>query len=103
MKDLVLNLKGEYFDQIKAGSKEFEYRLQSEFWKKRLYEPYPKSSFQKMFGRIVIRKGYPKAGDSEREIIRPYRGFITDKITHPHFGPDPVWVYAIRVNDPVSV
>lgn len=35
MADLHLNLKGEYFDQIKAGTKIFEYRLAAK-WEKRL-------------------------------------------------------------------
>lgn len=89
MADLHLNLRGEYFDQIKAGTKLFEYRLVSK-WAKRLDG--------KKFDRIYIKRGYPKTGDANRIIERNWRGYELHKITHPHFGPDPVEVFAIRVN-----
>jgi len=89
MADLHLNLKGEYFDQIKAGTKLFEFRLVSK-WAKRLEG--------KSFDRIFIKRGYPKTGDTERIIERPWRGFELQTRMHPHFGPDPVEVFAIRVN-----
>jgi len=31
----------------------------------------------------------------EYRIVQPYRGFERQTITHPHFGPDPVQVFAI--------
>ena len=89
MADLHLNLKREYFDAIKAGTKEFEYRLASK-WAKRLAG--------KSFDRIFIKLGYPKAGDATRIVERPWRGFEWQSITHPLFGADPVEVLAIRVN-----
>lgn len=89
MADLHLNLKGEYFDQIKAGTKPFEFRLASK-WAKRLAG--------KVFDRIWIKRGYPKAGDAERIIERPWRGYELQTITHPHFGAEPVQVCAIIVN-----
>ena len=89
MADLHLNLKGEYFDQIKAGTKLFEFRLVSK-WSKRLDG--------KTFDRIFIKRGYPKTGDQERIIERPWRGYEVQVRTHPHFGPAPVEVFAIRVN-----
>lgn len=86
---LVLNLKGEYFDAIKAGEKTHEFRLCTPHWSKRLVG--------KEFDEVVIRRGYPKAGDPEREIVQPWRGFHEQMITHPHFGPRAVQVFAIRV------
>lgn len=88
MADLHLNLKREYFDAIKAGTKEFEYRLASK-WLKRIEG--------KKFDRVFIKLGYPKAGDMERIIVRPWRGFCRQTITHPLFGDSPVDVLAIRV------
>jgi hypothetical protein len=88
---LQLNLKGEYFDQIAAGTKPWEYRLRNTYWTKRLEG--------REFSGIVIKKGYPKAGDLARTITRPWRGYEIQTITHPHFGSDPVEVFAIRVND----
>ena len=89
MADLHLNLKREYFEDIKAGTKPFEYRLASK-WLKRLEG--------KTFGRVFIKLGYPKAGDSARIVERPWRGFERQSITHPLFGSEPVDVLAIRVN-----
>lgn len=89
MADLHLNLKGEYFDDIKAGTKPWEYRLASK-WLKRLSG--------KSFDRIFVKRGYPKSGDLELILEKPWRGFELQTITHPHFGNEPVLVCAIRVN-----
>lgn len=89
MADLHLNLKGEFFDQIQAGTKLFEYRLVSK-WAKRLEG--------KTFDRIFIKRGYPKASDTSRVLERPWRGMERVMRCHPHFGPEPVEVFAIRVN-----
>jgi len=94
MSYLFLNLKGEYFDQIKSGDKQFEYRLYSDYWKKRLLVG---CSF-KEWEKIVIRRGYPKSDDYEKQIMRPWIGVSIETITHPHFGSEPVKVFAIRVN-----
>lgn len=88
--DLHLNLKGEYFDAIKAGTKEFEYRLATPYWIKRLEG--------KAYDDIFLKRGYPNAGDKENIIKRPWLGCFRCNITHPHFGNNPVEVFAIRVN-----
>ena len=87
---LTLPLKGEYFDQIADGTKVEEYRLCSSFWSKRIQG--------KTFDKIVLTRGYPEKSDTTRRIERPWRGYVVKTITHPHFGPDPVSVFAIRVN-----
>lgn len=89
MDDLHLNVKGEYFDEIKAGIKHFEYRLASK-WLKRLEG--------KSFDRVFFKRGYPKSGDQERIVERPWMGYELRTITHPHFGLEPVDVCAIRAN-----
>lgn len=88
-RDLHLNVKGVYFHEIKAGTKSFEYRLRSK-WAKRIEG--------KAFGRVLIKLGYPARDDAQRIVERPWRGYEIQTITHPHFGPDPVEVIAIRVN-----
>lgn len=85
--DLHLNLRGEYFDQIKEGTKIFEYRLDREYWRKRIVG--------KQYENLVLLRGYPRRGDLERTIKLPYRGYEMQKITHSHFGKDPVQVFAI--------
>jgi hypothetical protein len=87
---LHLNLKGEYFDQIAANKKPFEYRLRTEYWRKRLEG--------RSYRRVLVKKGYPKADDHSRIVERPWRGYEEQVITHPHFGSEPVEVFAIRVN-----
>ena len=88
-KDLHINLKSCYFDDIAAGKKPFEYRLKTEYWRKRLEG--------KVYQNIQIKKGYPKATDRNRIIVKQYRGYEEQTIIHPHFGPYPVEVYAIYV------
>ena len=87
--DLVPPLKREYFEQIKAGTKTEEYRLVNDYWRARLYI--------KKYDRIVLTLGYPKRDDTGRRIVLPYKGYVTKQITHPHFGPAPVFVFAIDV------
>jgi hypothetical protein len=87
--DLILPIKACYFDAIKAGTKPEEFRLRNNYWRKRLEG--------RSFDRIVLTKGYPKASDAERRIVRPWRGFRVITLTHEHFGPYPVEVFAIDV------
>ncbi|MFG6535675.1 ASCH domain-containing protein [Sulfitobacter sp. 1A16787] len=87
---LHLPLKGVYFDQIKSGAKLEEYRLCTPYWAKRLEG--------RSYDQIALTRGYPAKGDTSRRMSRPWRGVRKTTITHPHFGPDPVTVYAIRVN-----
>jgi len=87
---LHLNLKAEYFDAIATGEKFEEYRLATAYWARRLEGH--------QFEGIVLKKGYPKRGDSSRTLSRPWAGFSIKTITHPHFGPTPVQVFAITVN-----
>lgn len=89
MRTLTLALKGIYFDQIAAGTKHEEFRLVTPFWQKRLLD--------RMYDRIVLMRGYPKTSDTSRRIELPWRGFVTRTIIHPHFGSEPVEVFAIRV------
>ncbi len=92
MTTLVLPLKSEYFDAIRDGTKPKEYRLVNDYWSKRL--------IGRSFTQIVLTKGYPKADDSERHLTRAWRGYEIETITHSHFGPDAVTVFAIDVTEP---
>jgi len=88
---LHLHLKGEYFDQIKAGAKLEEFRLRTPYWIKRIRS--------RTYSGIVIHRGYPAKDTFEFTILRPWRGFTEKTITHPHFGLAPVEVFAIIVNE----
>ena len=73
--DLVLPLKREYFEQIKHGEKLEEFRLCTPYWAKRLEG--------REYGRVVLTLGYPSRNDTERRMVRPWRGFTKRRITHP--------------------
>lgn len=90
MTTLTLPIKREYFEQIRSGEKREEYRLIMPYWRKRLEG--------RCYSRIVLTMGYPKRNDAARRIERPWSGYEIKTIAHPHFGPDPVLVFAIRVN-----
>lgn len=88
---LHLPLKAIYFDQIAAGTKPEEYRLCTPYWRRRLEG--------KVFAGIMLTKGYPPASAVGRRLVRPWRGYRVITLQHEHFGPDPVEVFAIRVNE----
>ncbi len=87
MRNLVIHVKDVYFQQVKAGTKTHEYRLQSEYWEKRLVDV--------QYDKIVYVSGYPKRGDTEKTMTFPYRGYIVETITHEHFGKNPATVFSI--------
>lgn len=88
--DLQLSLKGEYFNSIKEGEKLEEYRLYNNYWQKRL--------LGKQFIKLIFTLGYPRRLDSSKRIEMLYAGFVVKVITHPHFGKEPVKVFAIKCN-----
>lgn len=89
--DLRLAVKREYFEQIKSGEKVEEYRLDNEYWQKRISKG--------PFRNVIITLGYPKIGDAKRTITFPYVGWTRKVITHPHFGSSPVSVFAIKLTN----
>ena len=115
MKTLTLSLKRQWFDMIKSGAKQEEYRECSEYWIRR----FVKEDYGTMniflfemccrdgecltkdlvddvqyclncldFDRLVFTLGYPKAGDKERRIV-----FKTPRIRigqgRPEWGAEP--------------
>lgn len=89
--DLILPVKGIYFDQIRDGTKTHEYRLTTPFWRKRISG--------RRYSRVILTRGYPKGGGVEgiTRLTREWRGSGVQTLTHPHFGPEPVEVFAIDV------
>ncbi len=90
MATLHLSLKAEYFDAIRDGTKPEEYRLMTPYWQKRLQG--------RQYDAIHLTKGYPARDDHARHLCREWRGFTVKTITHPHFGAEPVQVFAIDVS-----
>jgi hypothetical protein len=91
MSTLHLAVKKVYFDSIKIGCKGEEYRLTTDYWKKRL--------LGRDYDEVEITLGYPSAIDYERRMTFKYNGYRKTKLTHPHFGPDEVEVYAIDLSE----
>lgn len=94
MADLVLHLKREYFDQIKRGEKIEEYRLVTDYWKKRLEG--------RRYQFVVLLCGYPSRKDESRRIIYSWKGYTKKTITHQQFGDKPVEVFAIAISEDVG-
>ncbi len=94
-RDLIIPVKGIYFDQIAAGTKSHEFRLQTPFWTKRLEG--------RTYRHVVMTRGYPKGGgvEGETRLTRVWRGYDLRTIQHEHFGVDPVAVFAIDVSEGV--
>lgn len=90
MATLQLAVKGEYFYAMKRGEKTEEYRLVNPYWGRRI--------FGRDYDRLIITRGYPRKDDESKRLVMPYDGFEVKTITHPHFGPEPVKVFAIKVN-----
>lgn len=95
MADLHLNLKKEYFEEIKSGVKKFEYRLYNDYWKKRLVK--------RQYDKLYIKCGYPKKDDKDKILEFPYMGYELQIIEHKHFNRDgiiniPVEVFAIFIS-----
>lgn len=89
MADLQLAVKGVYFNQMKSGEKTEEYRLVNPYWGCRLAGRH--------YDRLIITLGYARRDDASRRLVMPYDGYEIKTITHPHFGPEPVKVFAIKV------
>ena len=87
---LILNVKREYFAQIASGEKTREYRLRTPYWRKRLEG--------KTFSHVEICLGYPPRDDKFRRLKFPWKGYEEITLTHPHFGAEPVDVFAIILN-----
>jgi len=90
---LHLHVRSEYFAQIKAGTKREEYRLHNAYWVRRLVEM--PAGTAREFAGIVIYNAYRPGADNRIEF--PWRGWRITGLTHPHFGPDEVTVFAIQL------
>jgi hypothetical protein len=90
-KVLTLPLKAEYFNAIKAGTKTLEYRLTTPFWRKRIEG--------KVFDIVALTLGYPARTDHDKWLFCQWQGYTVETIQHPHFGSEPVEVFAINVKE----
>lgn len=94
-KKIIFNLKKIYFDDIKNGHKTEEFRLNNDYWKKRL--------INRDYEFIVIKLGYPKKDDYEKMLFFKWNGFKEKSITHKEFGYDSVEVFAIDLSEKIDL
>lgn len=93
MSILHLHVKKKYFDQIKSGTKNNEYRRVTEYWNKRLVEA-------PAYNLIVVYCGYPPKGDSSRILLFRYAGYYhANGFIHEEFGSKPVNVFVIPLRE----
>ncbi len=88
--NLQLALNGQYFDAIKSGEKVEEYRLYNDYWKKRIID--------RDYDALILTRGYPSKDDDSKRITLVWHGYEIKEITHPHFGDEPVEVFAIKAD-----
>ncbi len=87
---LHLHVKSIYFHQILRGEKDHEFRLDNAHWQKALVG--------REYDGIVIYNAYKPGASNRMEF--PYTGWHREVLTHKHFGPEPVNVFAIRLKKP---
>jgi len=84
---LYLAVKREYFEAIQSGEKVEEFRLTTDFWKKRISG--------KLYDFVEITLGYPKREDKSCRMRFKWNGYKIKTIIHPHFDNKPNEVFAI--------
>lgn len=90
---LTLHLKRKYWEAIRDGGKKFEYRLYTDYWRKRLIGVH--------YDEIHLLLGYPKRGDDSKTLKRMWRLVTKCQEQHELFGEEPVEVLAIDVSEPI--
>ena len=91
---LTLRMKGRWWNEIAAGTKTEELRLQTDYWQKRLVDV--------EYDEIQLWLGYPPRTDTSKLIRRKWVSAEPCNVLHEEFGPDPVAVFAIDVSQPVD-
>ncbi|WP_200882990.1 ASCH domain-containing protein [Cellvibrio mixtus] len=92
--DLILPLKRKWFEQIQQGIKPFEYRLKTEYWRRRLEG--------KSYTNVIFTLGYPRRNDETRRIKKPYAGYEIQTVICDEWSNQPQEVYAIHVMQPAN-
>jgi hypothetical protein len=89
MKNLKLAVKRRWFEDIQSGVKSEEFRLNNDYWKKRLEG--------KDFDKVIITLGYPSNDQIDRIMEFPWRGYEMKTIVSEEWDNVPQEVFAIKV------
>lgn len=93
MEILRLNLKRKWWEQIKVGDKDYELRLCTPYWEKRL--------LNRDYDEIHLCLGYPKKCDDSRIIKRLWNGYSIEEECHEEFGDNQVRFFMIDVSNEI--
>lgn len=85
--NLQMAVKKKWFDQIRAGTKILEYRLDTDHWRKRL--------INRDYDKLIITWGYPSKGNKERRIELEYYGYTMKTVVSEEWNNVPQRVFAI--------
>lgn len=85
--NLILPVKRKWFEQIESGEKTEEYRIDNEYWQKRI--------IGKSFEKVIITLGYPKREDSSRRLEFPWNGYVMRSVVSEEWGNKPVRVFTM--------
>lgn len=88
---LRLNLKGKWWRQIESGEKTCELRRATDRWRKRLVG--------RVYDEVHLWLGYPKGTDTNKRLIRKWKGIARETVLHEEFGPEPVDVFVIMLGE----
>ena len=88
--DITLPLKRRWFEDIKAGKKPFEYRLNKPYWQTRIVGRH--------YDHAIFTDGYPPKGDTKKRIILPWAGYEMQIVVSDEWHNQPQEVFAIRVS-----
>lgn len=88
---LTLHLKKKWFDEIKSGRKSCELRRATDYWRKRLVG--------RVYDLVYLWSGYPRGDDTDRLLIRTWKGVAIETLVHEEFGPAPVEVFVISLRE----
>lgn len=92
---LHLNLKTKYWNDVNNGVKPEEYRLTTDYWRKRLGNG-------NRYDYVFIKLGYPKADDWSKILIFRWNGAKEKIIDHEEFD-GRTRVFAIDLSKPVGL
>jgi len=94
-KILRISVKGQYFKEMAAGEKPWEYRLITPYWNTRLVG--------RTYHSITVCWGFPKKDDASRHLHFKWNGYkILKEFQHDEFGPKKLMVFAINVSERLS-
>ena len=91
---LYLRLKGKWWRQIRDDEKPDEYRLKTEYWRKRLEGRH--------YDEIHVIHGYPKREDTTKRIRVVWNAYTETTIISEEFGDQPVEVFAIDLREKIT-